>query len=104
MAEHIVVGIDGSSGAREALDWALRHCHPDDTVEVVHTWNRPATNPAAPAPIDPMILERGADAVLQREMDELENDTPSCRHSAPAPSVVILVRSCYEPRNTPTCW
>ena len=76
MAEHIVVGIDGSSGARDALDWALLHCQPDDTVEVIHTWNRPATNPTAPPPIDPMILERGADAVLQREMDELRKRHP----------------------------
>jgi nucleotide-binding universal stress UspA family protein len=36
-----VVGIDGSTRAREALQWALSHAGPDHRIEAVHVWDVP---------------------------------------------------------------
>ena len=42
MSGRIVVGVDGSQGARAALEWALAEARlRGDTVEVVHAWHAP---------------------------------------------------------------
>lgn len=65
----IVVGIDGSTGAHAAIDWALSHAQANDQIEIIHTW----TDPAMPAEIgmafDPQIFADSAAAVLDAEME-----------------------------------
>ena len=67
--EKIVVGIDGSTGAHAAIDWALSHAQANDQIEIIHTW----TDPAMPAEIgmafDPQIFADSAAAVLDAEME-----------------------------------
>ena len=42
MSGRIVVGVDGSQGARAALEWAVAEAHlRGDTVEVMHAWHEP---------------------------------------------------------------
>jgi nucleotide-binding universal stress UspA family protein len=42
MSGRIVVGVDGSQGARAALEWAVAEARlRGDTVEVVHAWHAP---------------------------------------------------------------
>ena len=42
MSGRIVVGVDGSQGARAALEWALAEARlRGDTLEVVHAWHAP---------------------------------------------------------------
>jgi len=40
--QRIVVGVDGSDSAKEALDWALARATPDDVVVLAHAWSLPA--------------------------------------------------------------
>ncbi len=40
--ETIIVGVDGSTTSRAALDWALEHASDDDTVVVATAWSIPA--------------------------------------------------------------
>lgn len=67
--EKIVVGIDGSTGAHAAIDWALSHAQANDQIEIIHTW----TDPAMPAEIgmafDPQIFADSAAAVLDAEIE-----------------------------------
>jgi nucleotide-binding universal stress UspA family protein len=37
----IVVGVDASTEAREALEWARAHAHDDDEILAVHAWDVP---------------------------------------------------------------
>ncbi len=40
--ERIVVGVDGSSGAQQALEWAVEEARRRNAVvEVVHAWHFP---------------------------------------------------------------
>lgn len=40
--EKIVVGVDGSEAAKDALDWALSRARSEDVLVLVHTWSIPA--------------------------------------------------------------
>lgn len=52
MRPRIVVGIDGSSGAREALRWAREHARERGaTLDAVHTWEYPQTVPLPGGPV-----------------------------------------------------
>ncbi len=42
--EKIIVAVDGSESARAALDWALDHAAPDDTIVIAHAWKLPAVS------------------------------------------------------------
>ena len=37
--KRIVVGVDGSNGARAAVEWALSYASRDDLVVLLHTWS-----------------------------------------------------------------
>lgn len=48
MSEYIVVGIDGSSPAQEALEWAAAEAQLRQVpLEVIHTWSLPPSSPSA---------------------------------------------------------
>ncbi len=40
--EKIIVGVDGSANADNALRWAVDHADPDDTIVVTNGWSIPA--------------------------------------------------------------
>lgn len=64
----IVVGVDGSEGARHALRWAAEEADVHgSTVEAVHVWQFPMLTPALGAPmvaVDAGEFERGAEELL----------------------------------------
>jgi nucleotide-binding universal stress UspA family protein len=41
--QKIIVGVDGSDHADQALQWALGRATAEDTVVLVHTWSIPAS-------------------------------------------------------------
>jgi nucleotide-binding universal stress UspA family protein len=68
----IIVGIDGSDSAKNALSWAIEHASAEDTITAVHTWSMylvggmetPYVNPA-----DYEVLARqSADAIVEEVM------------------------------------
>lgn len=70
--QRIVVGIDGSDGARRALRWALeeavlRHAQ----VEVVHAWHLPyvSGDPFIATAFDPALYEDTARTLLDNAVD-----------------------------------
>lgn len=68
-AQHVVVGVDGSSPSRQAIDWAIQHAASDDVVEFVYTRQQPATAAEAGAVTDPLMLVKGRNALLDREIE-----------------------------------
>jgi len=96
----IVVGVDGSPGARQALSWALaeaniRHA----SLEVVHAWSYPDQGPksaASPgAALTVEALEEGALRVVEDSLAGLvvREDLPLRRHVAPSPASLALVEA-----------
>ena len=77
MRDRIVVGVDGSDGARVALEWAVEEARLRGAPLVaVHTWQAPplgmvAGSFDAPSTIDPELMKRveaGAKQLLEREL------------------------------------
>jgi len=66
--ERIVVGVDGSPDARRAIQWAINHARPTDSIDLVHTWEQPVIAAEAGMAIDPSALSESAAAVLEREL------------------------------------
>ncbi len=71
----IIVGIDGSDSAKQALSWAIEHASAEDTITAVHTWSMylvggmetPYVNPA-----DYEVLARqSADAIVEEVMESI---------------------------------
>jgi nucleotide-binding universal stress UspA family protein len=93
-ANHIVVGIDGSTGARRALDWALdearrRHA----TVTVVHAWQSAVTGAmefAAPV-IDDETLRTAAEKAVADALAAANTD------GLPRPVETIISKAAAAP-------
>lgn len=60
LVETILVGIDDSANAREALRWALDHARPDDEIVAVHTWDLPPAGGFDATFLEPAPFEEGA--------------------------------------------
>ncbi len=71
--DRIIVGVDGSPDARRALEWAVTHAQPTDSIDLVHAWHQPAMAAEAGIGIDPSVMSRSAAAVLERELHVLQN-------------------------------
>jgi nucleotide-binding universal stress UspA family protein len=72
--QRIVVGVDGSEGARRALRWAAKEAQLRGAVlDVVHTWHIPyvGASPYAAGTIDWSDLEPAARATLDHEITKL---------------------------------
>jgi len=96
----IVVGVDGSPGARQALSWALTEASlRRASVEVVHAWSYPDQGPksaASPgAALTVEALEAGALRVVEDSLAGLvvREDLPLRRHVAPSPASLALVEA-----------
>lgn len=96
MAEQqkIVVGLDGSAEAAEALVWARRFARPDDSLVAVHAWTAPfAGEPGYTFATDAFGIadfEHAAGAELDRLLDDAADEriVPALRHGRPGPSIV----------------
>ncbi len=67
----IVVGIDASDEAREALEWARHQAGPDDQIVAVHAWDIPLVAGYEMAvAIDPREIEQGAGGFLRRVVQD----------------------------------
>lgn len=67
----IIVGIDGSSAARSAFDWAYDHATSDDTLLALHAWHIPAVA-GLEAPIyNPADFEVDAHRFLHEFIDAI---------------------------------
>jgi nucleotide-binding universal stress UspA family protein len=80
----IVVGVDGSEGARKALRWSLDEARlREATLRVVHAWFPlpPAAPlgfapPEAPAADEIAMLREAAEKLLEHELSEVVGDDP----------------------------
>lgn len=71
----IVVGVDASEEARDALSWALRQAGDADQVVAVHAWDIPLVAGYEMAvAIDPTEIEAGARGFLTRMVDEVDDE------------------------------
>ncbi|HWC39145.1 MAG TPA: universal stress protein [Acidimicrobiales bacterium] len=96
----IVVGVDGSPGARQALSWALAEASlRRASVEVVHAWSYPDQGAkAAAAPgvgVTVEVLEEEALRVVEDSLAGLvvRDDLQLRRHVAPSPASLALVEA-----------
>jgi nucleotide-binding universal stress UspA family protein len=97
----IVVGVDGSEGARKALRWAVEEADAHDaTVEAVHVWQLPMITPGLGAPmvaLDPSDFQRGAAEQLDEALHDALGETISDRVERVVvegyPASVLLDRS-----------
>lgn len=68
----ILVGIDGSESADQALRWAYDHATADDTVVAVHTWQiYPVVGLEAPI-YNPSDFEVGATRFVRERLEAFE--------------------------------
>ncbi|HET8651725.1 MAG TPA: universal stress protein, partial [Gaiellaceae bacterium] len=81
MSGRIVVGVDGSDGARVALEWAVEEARLRGAgVAAVHTWQMPPLGTGAgpfdpPTTLDADLIERveaGAKQLLERELEAVD--------------------------------
>lgn len=72
--KRIVVGVDGSKSAHDALRWAVEEAQARGAaIEVVHAWLPvPLGNPFGLAAIDPAPFEASAGAVLDAALDDVD--------------------------------
>ena len=96
----IVVGVDGSPGARQALRWALSEASlRGASVEVVHAWSYPDQGPKAAASpglgVTVEALEESALQVVEESLTGLvvREGLQLRRHVAPSPASLALVEA-----------
>ena len=66
----IIVGFDGSDASIAALEWALDEAgHRGSTVEAIHAWSVPPSDPYLPLAVDRDVFRSGAVAVLAHAVD-----------------------------------
>jgi nucleotide-binding universal stress UspA family protein len=75
--ERIVVGVDGSEEAQQALRWALDEARASKaTLEVVHAWQPPflAGYPYLPRPVDTDVFEDAAQHLIDTALEHVDLD------------------------------
>ena len=93
--EKIIVGVDGSAQAREALRWAIDHADDDDVVVIAHGWSIPTAVgfevPVASISEFETSAHRMVKAV-QAELDHDDDDGPTVEtHVVPGHAGSVLV-------------
>jgi len=74
--QRIIVGSDGSDGSRQAIDWALTHANPQDSIEIVRTWSLPVSVPQAGLAFDPKMFEDAAKDSLKGDLEFAQSQHP----------------------------
>ncbi len=97
--ERIVVGIDGSEGARQALDWALDEGRAHQcAVEVVHAWQPPYVigYPYVGTAYDPTTYEELARDTLNQAVHEADTNglsVPVSRILSMGPAAEVVLNA-----------
>lgn len=87
--QRIVVGVDGSEGARAALVWAVEEARlRGATIEAVLCWHVPYVGgtslvPLSGVSVDPAELEKSYRVHLDRIVDEATRDMPPAEGGVP---------------------
>jgi nucleotide-binding universal stress UspA family protein len=95
----IVVGIDDSPAAADALRWALEEARRRGaTLEVVHTWTFPIASELPGGEVSRLVtdLERAASEVLDEVLDGIVGDDPEVnvvRRVLEGPPARILIEA-----------
>ena len=73
----IVVGVDGTEGARHAIRWALDYAKPADTVVLLHSWEMPVAVQRMTDPtVDPDLVGAKATELVETELDDVGRPAP----------------------------
>jgi nucleotide-binding universal stress UspA family protein len=68
----VVVGVDGSQDARDALAWAVANAGADDRIEAVHAWELPLmAGYEAAVVVDPAEIEQAAERFVGELVEEI---------------------------------
>lgn len=103
MSGRIVVGVDGSKGARAALTWALDEARlRGAALDVVHAWHGPApvvSGPYGAAPVDETSVDtarRAAESVLEHQLQAVDVEgvevEPLLPSAGPAEALVDIAK------------
>jgi nucleotide-binding universal stress UspA family protein len=111
-APAVVVGVDGSPGARAALRWALREARlRNSSVRAVHAWTfgyiggypywGPGPSIASCTGVDLNDLHRAAEGLLDRALADVEDEAEGIEierqvTQGPAADVLIQAASPYD--------
>jgi nucleotide-binding universal stress UspA family protein len=100
----IVVGVDGSKDARNALAWALDEARMRGaSVEVVHAWRLPSLVVAGPFGAAPIVdedtidrVQRAAEHLLEEELQAVSTEgvevEPIAPRASPANALMDIAR------------
>jgi nucleotide-binding universal stress UspA family protein len=94
--ERIVVAIDGSEAARQALRWAVDEGRRRQaTVDVVHVWHFPTVNPAPNlGDYQPAAFEKAAEELIAAELGAMDTEGVSVEtHLLSAPAVSSILEA-----------
>ena len=97
--EQIVVGMDGSAGARAALAWALDFATPDTGIRVVSAWSGGFGNDLEDRPVETQALL----AEVHATVDEVEQARAMSGRTAENSSKDMRPMSCSTPARPLTC-
>lgn len=70
----ILVGVDGSKAAVAALEWAVGHTGPDDTLVLCHVWSLPVIAGFESPMLDPAPFKQAAENVVTELVASLPDD------------------------------
>lgn len=96
---HIVVGVDGSTGAAQALEWAIEEAALDNArLTAVMAWSRPVIYGAyaeVAVPFD-VRLREAAVASLQATVQKVEDGVEIHERIAEGPAVPVLTQAAHD--------
>lgn len=104
MSGRIVVGVDGSTGARAALEWALDEARlRGASLEAVHAWQSPTLVVAGPFGAPPLADEdttervrKAAEHLLEKELQAVDTSgvkvEPIVPGASPANALLDIAR------------
>ena len=96
---HIVVGVDGSTGAAQALEWAIEEAaHDNARLTAVMAWSRPVIYGAyaeVAVPFDERLRE-AAVASLQATVQKVADGVEIHERIAEGPAVPVLTQAAHE--------
>ena len=95
MAARIVVGVDGSTAARKALEWALDEARLREAeLDVVYAWHYPyfAAMPTGVPIIESELLEEGAEKTLAAALEDVDTSGVTIhRRTVSGPAAMALI-------------
>ena len=72
--KRVLIGIDASPNARDALRWAIDNAEPGDRLELVHGWSVVAIAGLEAPHVNPALVEVEAHRLLREAADDVISD------------------------------